>query len=633
MSTSGVPGGEAVSLAPVVPWHEREHIGHVVHFYAEDGFLLDTLSRYVGTALGAGDAAVVIATQEHRDGLWTRLSGRGLDLATAVQQGRYVALDAAETLNRLLLDGWPDPSRFQEVIGGVLTQAASACEGPSGRVAAFGEMVALLWAQGKVDEVVRLEELWNELAKVHSFVLRCAYPISSFFRAEHGEPLLRICGQHSGVIPGESYTSLSSEDERLRNITHLQHKAQALETERAQREEIQRSLQLRDSELTDFLENALEGVQQVGADRKILWANRALLQLLGYGPDEYINHSLAEFHADPAAFEEFWEKLMRREDVFNFSADLRCKDGSVKHVLLQSNGLWEHGQFVRTRCFVRDVTEQKLAEQALRESEATLRATKDELETQVEQRTAALRRLSAQVLSLQDRERRRIARELHDSLGQYLTALKINVEILKSLPEQKHLWKESEQLLDRCMSEVRTLSYLLHPPMMDEVGLASTARWYVQGFGERSGLKIKLQIPHDLERLPDAIELALFRVLQEALTNVHRHSRATTARVVILRDAEQVILEVSDNGRGVPEPVLARFKESRALIGVGLTGMRERMRELGGKLELKSDSKGTLLRATIPVKLEIVEDAPVPEQPVASPAPGERNKRSVPAEA
>jgi signal transduction histidine kinase len=269
--------------------------------------------------------------------------------------------------------------------------------------------------------------------------------------------------------------------------------------------------------------------------------------------------------------------------------------------LIQSNGAWEQGRFLRTRCFVRDVTEQKMAERALRESEASLRATKDELESVVEQRTAALRRLSAQVLSLQDFERRRIARELHDSLGQYLTALKINVEILKSSPGQSDLWLQAEQLMERCMCEVRTLSYLLHPPMMDEVGLASTAKWYVQGFGQRSGISVKLQIPHDLARLPDAIELALFRVLQEALTNVHRHSRASEAHVLILRDAEQVLMEVRDDGRGMPEQVLAEFKRSHALMGVGLTGMRERIRELGGRLELESNGKGTLLRVTIPV--------------------------------
>ncbi|HET7440670.1 MAG TPA: ATP-binding protein, partial [Terriglobales bacterium] len=401
---------------------------------------------------------------------------------------------------------------------------------------------------------------------------------------------------------------------RLRNITHRQHKAQALETEKAERREIQKSLRLRESELADFLENALEGVQQVGADQKILWANRALLELLGYTPEQYVNHSLREFYTNEQAFDDYWQRLMAREDICNFPADLRCKDGSVKHVLIQSNGVWEDGRFVRTRCFIRDVTEQKLAQQALQESEADLRRAKDELETLVEKRTLALRRLSAQVLSLQDFERRRIARELHDSLGQYLTALKINLDLLKGSPAQADLWQQSEQLMQRCLTEVRTLSYLLHPPMMDAVGLASAVRWYVQGFGQRSGISVELDISSELVRPPDAVELALFRVLQEALTNVHRHSGASQAAVSISSDAEQIILEVSDNGRGIPPEQLASFNHMGALMGVGLTGMRERVRELGGNLELESNGTGTQLRVTVPLTVEdTVQQLPASE--------------------
>lgn len=617
MSTVEIPGCQGSPLAPLAEPEDNPH-GHVVHFYAEDGFLLDSLSRYIGTALGGGDAALVIATQEHRDGLWKRLTGRGLDMRAATQQGRYIALDAAETLAKIMVGKVPGEVQFLEHVGGIVAGAAEACEGGPGHVAAFGEMVALLWAQGMTEAVLRLEELWNQLMKVHPLTLRCAYPISSFFREEHGEALLKICGAHSAVIPGESYTRLVNEDERLRNITHLQHKAQALETEKAERREIQRSLQMREWELADFLENAVEGVQQVGPDQRILWANKALLELLGYAPEEYVNHSLTEFYLHKESFDDYWQRLMRREDICNFPADMRCKDGSVKHVLIQSNGVWEDGRLVRTRCFVRDVTEQKRVQQALRESEARLRLAKDELENVVEQRTMALRRLSAQVLSLQDFERRRIARELHDSLGQYLTALKINVDILKTSPGLSDLWTQAEQLMERCMTEVRTLSYLLHPPMMDAVGLASTVRWYGKGFAERSGIKVKLDIPQDLPRQSDALELALFRVLQEALTNVHRHSGASAAEVSILHDAEQIILEVRDNGRGIPAEQVASFNRMSALMGVGLTGMRERVRELGGKMELESNGGGTSLRVTMPVEAE-AEDEPAISQRVPVP--------------
>jgi PAS domain S-box-containing protein len=349
--------------------HDHEPCGHTVQFYAEDQSLITGLSRLIDSALGTGSSAIVIATKAHRDALTLELQTRGLDTMTAVLQGRFILLDAAETLAKFTADGWPDAALFTELIGGCVARAKAASHGRNSRVVAFGEMVSLLWAQGKPDAALRLEQLWNDLSKTHDFSLRCAYPIGSFARAEDGEPFLKICAEHSGVIPGESYTDLVTEAERLRNISQLQQKARALETEKAERRNIQQSLQVRESELADILENALEGVQQVGPDQTILWTNKALLKLLGYSPQEYIGHPLGAFHVHQHVFEEFWAKLMRREDIYDYPAELRCKDGSVKQLVINSNGLWENGKFVHTRCFVRDVTEQKRLEQVLRGAE------------------------------------------------------------------------------------------------------------------------------------------------------------------------------------------------------------------------------------------------------------------------
>ena len=261
-------------------------------------------------------------------------------------------------------------------------------------------MVALLWAEGKPEAAIRLEELWNDLARTYSFSLRCAYPITNFNRDEDGEPFLRICAAHSAVIPDESYTALSTDEERLRGISHLQQKVQALETARSERIDAQNSLRRKQSELADLLENAVEGVQRVGAGQKILWANKALLHLLGYSPGEYVGHQFSEFHVDENVFAEYWRRLMRGEDIYDCPAELRCKDGSIKQVQIYSNGLWENREFIHTRCFVRDVTEQKRAEQALRESETNLRLANDRLESQVEQphcRLAAAVHASADV--------------------------------------------------------------------------------------------------------------------------------------------------------------------------------------------------------------------------------------------
>jgi len=155
--------------------------------------------------------------------------------------------------------------------------------------------------------------------------------------------------------------------------------------------------------------------------------------------------------------------------------------------------------------------------------------------------------------------------------------------------------------MQQCIAEVRTLSYLLHPPTMDSAGFCSAARWYVEGFGQRSGLQVTLDAPDDLGRLPDAIELALFRVLQEALTNVHRHSGASATEILVRGEAERVVLQVKDNGHGIPQELLGRFRATGEGMGVGLAGIGERVRELGGKLKIESDSSGTLVRVTIPL--------------------------------
>jgi PAS domain S-box-containing protein len=376
------------------------------------------------------------------------------------------------------------------------------------------------------------------------------------------------------------------------------------------REQVQRSLRRKESELADVLENAVEGAQQSGPDERIIWANQALLKLLGYAPGEYIGRCFKDFFADPQVFDAYWESLMRSEELYDFAAALRCRDGSVKIVLIHANGLWEDGKFVHSRCFMRDVTEQKRTEQALRESEANLRRANDRLESLVEQRTAALRHLSSRILTLQDDERRRIARELHDSLGQNLVGLKLNLDVLRQSPGKADLWSHASEILEQCVSEVRTLSCLLHPPMIDELGLTSSAQWFVDGLSQRTGIRMTLDAPRGLPRLPTVIELVLFRCMQEALTNVHRHSGASVAEVLIRREPEQILLEVRDNGRGISPDLLALFGQTGAGMGVGLSGMRERVRELGGEMKLEAaGDAGTRLRIAVPLASEYFANA------------------------
>lgn len=337
---------------------------HTVQFYSDDGFLIDSISQFIGTSLLAGSAAIVIATKAHRDGIARRLKERGMDLAGALKQGRYVVLDPDETLSRLLVDGWPDEVRFAALMGEVIERAKASSGENCSDVAIFGEMVSLLWSEGKCDAAIRLEQLWNNLAKTHAFSLRCAYPITGFDHHEHHEPFVRICTEHSDVIPEEKYLATATDQERHRAIAALQQRAHALETEIAERRKAERLLQRREAQLWDFLESAVVAMHWVAADGTISWANRAELKLLGYDRDEYIGHQISEFHVDQPVIRDILQRLGRHEELHGYEARLRCKDGSIREVRIHSNVFAQEGEFVHTRCFTVDVTGQKRADEA-----------------------------------------------------------------------------------------------------------------------------------------------------------------------------------------------------------------------------------------------------------------------------
>src|SRR6185437_5265295 len=228
-----------------------------------------------------------------------------------------------------------------------------------------------------------------------------------------------------------------------------------------------------------------------------------------------------------------------------------------------------------------------------------------DLERIVEHRTAALRQLSASMLRAQDDERRNIARELHDSIGQSLAYAKMSIESVARRPQKAE--KRNEVLteiageLGRCVAEIRTVSYLLHPPLLDELGFASAAKSYAQGFSQRSGIHVNLGLPEELKRLPNGMELVLFRVLQESLTNVLRHANSESVDVDVRLGEQRIELEVRDYGKGLPPELLKRFKASGEGAGVGLSGMRERIRQLDGALEIQSSENGTSIRVTLPL--------------------------------
>jgi len=242
-----------------------------------------------------------------------------------------------------------------------------------------------------------------------------------------------------------------------------------------------------------------------------------------------------------------------------------------------------------------------------------LRKGQRELEERVRERTIELdaanqelRGLAARLMQSQDDERRRIARELHDSIGQTLAALNMNlttvVADIEKLARTGKKASDSLALVEEVSKEVRTVSYLLHPPLLDEAGLASALRWYAEGFSERSKIQVDLDIPEGFGRFPQELETAIFRTVQECLTNIHRHSGSPIAKIHLAHTEGEIRLKVEDRGVGIPAEKLDEAT-SPGTLGVGVRGMRERVRQLGGSLDIQSDGSGTTVAARMPVTI------------------------------
>ncbi len=352
-----------------------------------------------------------------------------------------------------------------------------------------------------------------------------------------------------------------------------------------------------------------------GLGGDLRYVNPAFLKTLGY------------FEEDVAAGRIRWDELTPPEyaaadarAVEQLRTTGRCdvyekafltKDGRRIPILLGASIIGRAGAEAEVAAFVTDLTPLRLAEEALRKAN-------DDLEKKVAERTAALeaevterkraenslRELTGRLLRAQDEERRHMARELHDHAGQTLALLGINLATLQMSTREQgptviRLAAESQKLSEELSKEIRTLSYLLHPPLLDEIGLSSALQWYVEGFSERSKIKVDLQLPANLGRLPKELELVIFRVVQECLTNVHRHSGSESAKLLLTRSSGAVEFEISDRGKGIPKTRQQEMTTSRA--GVGVRGMEERIRQFGGTLKITSGRGGTTVVATLPL--------------------------------
>jgi PAS domain S-box-containing protein len=353
---------ETVLPAPVSLRCGSDRSEHFVQFYADDDELVRLISDFMRGALDSGGTAIVIATQAHLAALKRHSSGRERDVTGSRKTGTFVALDAQQVMDALMAGGSPDPECFARTIESRIA-AAAARDGP---VAIYGEVVALLWAQCNYDAAVRVEALWNDAARRYDFSLLCGYPIA-LMKSGSWASISGVCASHAHAIPTRSPTN---EERQLAEICEMYRRGREFDAAIGERDAARREGASRERELSDFLENAAIAIHSVGPDGTILWANQFELDMLGYAADEYIGQSIQRFYADPQTCADVLRRLSQGELLRDEAVQLRARDGSIRDVLVTSNVRFESGAFIQTRCFTRDVTEQRRMERALRESEA-----------------------------------------------------------------------------------------------------------------------------------------------------------------------------------------------------------------------------------------------------------------------
>ena len=598
---------------------------HFVRFYQEDSHLYSTVGRFLQEGLECGDGLVVIATPDHRAGFIDALRGAGADVARAQERGDLVLLDASETLSRFLIGdlagGVLDPNAFTREIGALIEQAASGMVRRN--VRAYGEMVDLLFKRGNVEATAGLEALWNGLVRTHELRLCCAYAMADFNRAAHREPFRRICALHSHVVPAESYDRGADSLERDRQLAALQQRAAALEGEVAHRRQIEETLRRRDRELTDFLENATEGLHWVGPDGTILWANRAELELLGYPRSEYVGRHVSEFHADKAAAADMLARLTAGEDLRGYEARLRARDGSIKHVLVNSSVYREDGRFVHTRCFTRDVTDWKDA-QAERDSLLLReRAAREEAER--------ANRLKDEFLAV-------VSHELRTPLNAIMGWTHVLRASAASQTEQTRraleVIERNARIQTQIVSDVLDISritsgkLLLNPAQVDARQLVTSAVESVRPSAQDRRIALEVTLPAE-PRYVWADAGRLQQVIANLVSNAVKFT-ASSGRVDVTLGSHgpDVEITVRDTGKGIaPEflpHVFERFRQADSSIirnhgglGLGLAIVKHLVELHRGRVEASSagEGRGATFRVILPLMVVASDAAPAEGQP------------------
>jgi len=343
-----------------------------------------------------------------------------------------------------------------------------------------------------------------------------------------------------------------------------------------------------------------DGARDYTSDRFFEYTGVAAGSAVGFGWWDYLHPD------DQERSRQRWLDCVQSGENYEAEYRLRGKDGNYRWFRARAVPIQDHiGKIVKWYGTCSDIHDSKLLEQSMRNSAI-------ELEKMVDRRTDELRRLSVRLMTMQDQERRRIARDLHDGLGQELAVAKMVLDKMfleKPAQPQEQTWVQASSIIDRAIQQVRTMSHLLHPPLLDEVGLQSALGWYVEGLAKRSGIETLLDVqPPDFPRLAPAVETAIFRIVQEALTNVFRHSGARKVCITLTQRDSQIVVAVLDDGKGIDQRIAELRPEN---VGVGIGGMKQRAKEFGGELRLTNADPGTLLELMIPSSLALRESSSV----------------------
>jgi PAS domain S-box-containing protein len=592
-----------VRLTPPTPESgEAKGWAHVVQFYDDETFLLDIIVRFIGPALGAGEVCLIIATAPHREQLAEQLTLRGFDLSALSEQGRYVALDAADTLSRFMADGWPDEKRFVEVLGGTVARAVAASEVP--HVYAFGEMVALLWAAGRPEAALRLEELWNDLAKTLSFSLLCAYPLGAFRGQAYDAALLRICGAHSRAYPSEG---LNGHDDRLGFPEGVTEKAEAIETQLAGRE-------IARARLAAIVENSDDAIVSKSLDGIVTSWNPAAERMFGWTSEETVGRHITLIipRERRAEEDEVLARIRRGETVDHFETIRITKDGRLLNISLTVSPIRDSaGRIVGASKIARDVTEKKRLEAEL----------------------------SDKLLQLAESDRRKdeFLAMLGHELRNPLSAVRNAIVTARLDPSRRDraldiAYRQTDQLA-RLVDDLLDVARITRGRMTlrtETVRLAGVVERAVEttlDLVEARAHLLTVALPEEslyVNGDPSRLE----QVVVNLITNAAKYTEpGGRIEVSLQREAEPAVLRVRDNGVGITPEMLPRVFDLFAQadrgparaeggLGIGLTVVRRLVELHGGQVEVTSEGlgRGSEFRVSLPC-VPAVEALAVPARP------------------